>query len=96
MYRAGIEFILGVTKRGESLYVAPCIPPGWSGFRVRYRHGATDYEISVENPRGVACGVARIDLDGVRLERPEQGVVLRDDEQTHRVKVVLGVIAEGR
>src|SRR2546427_4832735 len=60
MYRAGLESMLGLTKRGGLLYVDPCIPPHWPGFRIRYRHGITDYEISVENPRGVARGVARI------------------------------------
>ncbi len=90
MYRAGLESMLGLTKRGDVLHVAPCIPPHWSGFRVRYRYGATDYEISVENPHSVAHGVARIDLDGAKLEYPEQGVALRDDRQAHRVNVVLG------
>jgi cyclic beta-1,2-glucan synthetase len=90
LYRAGLESILGLTKRGDVLHVAPCVPPRWSGFRVRYRHGATTYEISVENPHGVTRGVAGIDLDGVRLDSPGQGVALRDDGQPHRVKVVLG------
>jgi cyclic beta-1,2-glucan synthetase len=90
LYRAGLESMLGVTKRGDVLHVAPCIPPRWSGFRVRYRHGATEYEISVENPHSVAHGVARIDLDGARLEYPDQGIALRDDGRAHRVNVVLG------
>jgi len=90
LYRAGLESMLGVTKRGNVLHVAPCIPPRWSGYRVRYRHGITEYEISVENPRGVARGVTRIDLDGVRLGCPEQGIALRDDGKLHRANVVLG------
>jgi len=90
LYRAGLENILGLSRRGGVLHVAPCIPPRWSGFRVRYRHGATTYEISVDNPHGVTRGVARLDLDGVRLDSPEQGIALRDDGQPHRVKVVLG------
>jgi len=87
---ATLESMLGLTKRGGLLYVDPCIPPHWPGFRIRYRHGITDYEISVENPRDVARGVARIDLDGVPLKCPEQGIALRDDAQVHRVKVALG------
>ena len=92
MYRAGIESMLGMTKRGDVLHVDPCIPPHWPGFRIRYRHGAADYEISVENPRGVARGVARIELDGVALEFPAQGFALRDDGRAHRVRVVLGYL----
>jgi cyclic beta-1,2-glucan synthetase len=90
MYRAGLESLLGVTRRGDTLHVAPCIPPRWPGFRVRYRHGSAEYEISVENPGAVTRGVAFVEVDGVRLAQPEQGVTLRDDAQTHQVKVVLG------
>jgi cyclic beta-1,2-glucan synthetase len=90
MYRAGLEYMLGLTRCGDLLYVAPCIPPAWPGFRVRWRHGAAHYEISVENPRGLGRGVAHVDIDDVRLECPEQGIVLHDDAQVHRIKVVLG------
>jgi cyclic beta-1,2-glucan synthetase len=90
MYRAGIERLLGLSRRGDTLLIAPCIPPRWPGFRVRYRFGSAGYEISVENPRSVARGVALLEIDGVVVEDPAQGVVLRDDAQPHRIKVVLG------
>jgi cyclic beta-1,2-glucan glucanotransferase len=90
MYRTALESMLGLRKRGEVLHIDPCIPPGWPAFRICYRHGATTYEILVENPRGVARGVAQIELDGVRMDCPPQGFALTDDAQTHRVKVALG------
>jgi cyclic beta-1,2-glucan synthetase len=90
MYRAGLESILGLRKRGDLLHLDPCIPPGWQAFRIRYRHGVTTYEIRVENPRGVARGVAWIDLDGVQIDPPQQGIALIDDARAHCVKVVLG------
>jgi cyclic beta-1,2-glucan synthetase len=96
MYRAGLEGMLGLTRRGDVLYVAPCIPPGWSGFSVRYRYRATDYEINVENPRGVARGVVRVELDGEHLAFPEQGIALHDDGLEHRVTVVMGSDSEPR
>ena len=90
MYRAGIESMLGLTKRSDVLYIAPCIPPNWPGFRTRYQHGTSSYDISVENPGRVARGVARIELDGLPLEAPEQGIALLDDAQAHHVRVVMG------
>jgi len=90
LYRAGLERLLGVTRRGDLLHIAPCIPPRWPGFTVRYRYRSADYEISVENPRGVTRGIALLELDGVRLEHPEHGFALRDDARTHHVEVVLG------
>jgi cyclic beta-1,2-glucan synthetase len=90
MYRAGLEYVLGLTKHGEVLHIDPCIPPRWPGFAIRYRHGSASYQIRVENPHGVARGIARMDLDGVRLECPAQGIALRGDAQAHSVTVVLG------
>jgi cyclic beta-1,2-glucan synthetase len=79
-----------VTRRGDTLYVAPCIPPRWPGFRVRYRQGSAHYEIRVENPRGVTRGVALIEVDGVRLEQAAHGFPLLDDARTHQVHIVMG------
>jgi cyclic beta-1,2-glucan synthetase len=90
MYRAGFESLLGVTRDGDTLHVDPCIPPGWPGFRVLYRHRRANYEIVVANPRGVARGVVQIEVDGLPLAHPTQGFALHDDARTHRVKVVLG------
>jgi cyclic beta-1,2-glucan synthetase len=96
MYRAGLESILGLKKRGALLYVDPCIPPSWPGFRICYRHGETNYEIRVENPRNVARGVVQIELDGVRIDPPERGIALLDDARAHCVKVVLGCPLKSR
>ena len=32
LYRAGLESILGLTRRGDTLHLDPCIPPRWPGF----------------------------------------------------------------
>jgi cyclic beta-1,2-glucan synthetase len=90
MYRAGLESILGFRLRGKTLLIDPCIPKKWPRFDIVYRHGATRYEIAVENPRGVSRGVSTVELDGKPLPgRPAQ-IVLADDSITHRVRIVLG------
>jgi cyclic beta-1,2-glucan synthetase len=94
LYRAGLEWILGFRKRGSSLHIDPCIPPRWKGFEITYRHGASVYRISVENPAGVSRGVCRVSLDGSLLSG-EGLVPLSDDGSEHRVQVVLGQ-AEGQ
>lgn len=86
---AGLESILGLQKRGSALCIDPCIPRGWKGFEITYRHGDTLYRISVENPKGVCRGVSRVSLDGTLL--PGEALVpLSDDGREHRVQVVLG------
>jgi len=89
LHRAGLEWILGIRKRGATLRIDPCIPRQWKNFEIAYRHGRTLYRISVENPEGVCRGVSRVILDGTPL--PGDGLVpLSDDGREHQVQVVLG------
>jgi cyclic beta-1,2-glucan synthetase len=89
LYRAGLEWILGFHKEGSALRIDPCIPRDWKRFEITYRHGASIYRISVENPQGVCSGVSRISLDGAMLSK-DALVTLIDDASEHRVEVVLG------
>jgi cyclic beta-1,2-glucan synthetase len=89
LHRAGLESILGLRKRGATLHIDPCIPRGWKGFAIAYRHGLTLYRIAVENPHGVCRGVSQVTLDGVSLAGAAV-VPLSDDGREHEVRVVLG------
>jgi cyclic beta-1,2-glucan synthetase len=89
LYRAGLEWILGFRKQGSALRMDPCIPRGWTGFEITYRHGGTLYRITVENPKGVCRGVSRVDLDGTPLSG-EALIPLSDDGREHQVQIVLG------
>ncbi|HVE38657.1 MAG TPA: glucoamylase family protein [Planctomycetota bacterium] len=88
MYRAGLESILGLRRRGATLAINPCIPASWPEYRVLWRFGRTRYEITVENPERRSRGVLRTELDGRPVDTA--GVPLVDDGQVHRVRVVLG------
>ncbi|MEK7316253.1 MAG: carbohydrate-binding protein, partial [Candidatus Eisenbacteria bacterium] len=89
MYRAGLESILGIERRGEFLSVKPCIPAAWPGFSAVLRFGSARYEIEVENPERRCCGVARVELDGVAVD--PMAIPLLDDGSTHSVRAVIGV-----
>jgi len=88
LYRVAIEAILGFQLRGATLRLDPCIPPGWSGFELRYRYGSTTYEIQVNNSAGTGRGVRSVELDGQLL--PNDTISLSDDASTHNVRVHLG------
>jgi hypothetical protein len=88
MYRVGIENILGLKRRGNALIVEPCIPSNWKQYQMHYRFGSTRYEITVENPEGRGGAVLRVEVDGKVLKDRE--IRLRDDGNTHLVRVVLG------
>jgi cyclic beta-1,2-glucan synthetase len=88
LYRAGLESILGLRRRGEVFSVDPCIPSSWPAYTIAWRFGRSRYEIVVSNPARLSRGVAQAELDGAAVD-PE-AIPLRDDGGTHHVRVVLG------
>jgi cyclic beta-1,2-glucan synthetase len=89
LYRAGIEWILGFRVRGMSFSIDPCIPRDWPSYSIVFRYHSAVYNIKIENPSGVARGVALTELDG-RLLAGSASIPLTDDGRVHNVKVVLG------
>ena len=87
-YRTALERLLGFRKEGAFLLLDPCIPRGWPGFEIVYRHGASSYTIAVENPLGVCRGTLSLKLDGTILAGNR--IPLADDGKAHAVQLVLG------
>jgi cellobiose phosphorylase len=92
MYRIGVESMLGITRHGAELEIAPCIPSAWPRYEVTYRFGPSRYRIVVENPEGRCGGVGRLEVDGVALGSTT--IPMIDDGRLHQVRVVLGGAAE--
>ena len=88
MYRAGLESLLGLRRRGAAFSVDPCIPSLWPGYEIVWRVHTTRYEISVCNPERRCRGVARAELDGVIVDAAAIPIV--EDGGIHHVRVVLG------
>jgi len=88
MYRIGIEHILGLKKRGNTLVIDPCIPSGWTSYTIRYKYGNTEYEIRVSNPNRVNTGVKQVIVDGVH--GGNNTIVLKDDGNKHIVDIIMG------
>ncbi len=87
MYRVGLEAILGFVKRGDSLFIDPCVPSAWPEFTIGYRYGESVYTILVQRTAGLERGAAGVVLDGVALDGP--GIPLVDDGAPHAVRVSL-------
>jgi cyclic beta-1,2-glucan synthetase len=88
MYRAGIESILGLKRRGACFEMDPCIPSSWPEYAIVWRFYGTRYEIDVSNPERRCRGVAQAELDGAAVD--PGSIPLVDDGATHRVRLVLG------
>ena len=85
-YFSATRFILGIRPEFNSLTVDPCIPSQWEGFSaVRVFRGAT-YRITVENPKHVMKGVAKIIADGKECDT----IPVFEAGSEHTVRVVMG------
>ena len=93
LWRVGVEGILGFRLLGGRLALDPCIPKGWPGFELTYRHGPATYRVVVENPEGVERGVVSVTLDGQAVEG---GEIPLADTGTHEVRVTLGPVQSPR
>jgi cellobiose phosphorylase len=88
MYRAAIEGLLGLSRRGDAFAVDPSIPARWPGFSIEWRFGETLYRIHAANPEHRSRGVQSATLDGEPVD--PAAIPLLDDGLTHEVEVVLG------
>jgi cyclic beta-1,2-glucan synthetase len=88
MYRAGLESILGLRRRGDTFVIDPCISSSWPEYRIVWRFLDSRYEITVSNPARRCRGVAEATLDGAPVNAA--AIPLLNDGRTHVVQIVLG------
>ena len=69
-YKTGIENILGLQKKGDTLVIRPSIPTEWEGFAITYHYGNTPYHINYRRKADTASTPATIQLvdDGMPHE----------------------------
>ena len=95
MYQAGLEWILGIRRRADRLYISPCMPEDWPGFSVSYRFGQASYHIVVKKAPHGTGRITALQIDGRDVElagREKQDdfyIELKDDGQSHEVLLVL-------
>jgi cyclic beta-1,2-glucan synthetase len=88
MFRLGLEHILGIRRRGDRLEIDPCIPASWPEFSVHWKHGNSEYRITVRNPDRRNRGVAAVLADGKPVD--QSAIPLVNDGAVHRIDVQLG------
>jgi cellobiose phosphorylase len=77
LFKAGLEWILGVRATRPGLVVDPCIPPSWKRFTVKRIFRGAVYHVSVENSAGVSTGVKSATVDGTPLAKDgSRGILL--------------------
>jgi cyclic beta-1,2-glucan synthetase len=91
MYRAGLESMLGLRRRGSVFSIAPCIPSSWPGYEIVWQYQGTRYEITVSNPQRRCSGVASAELDAMPVDA--DAIPLVADDGVHRVRIMIGAPA---
>ncbi len=79
------ESLLGLQRRGNRLCMRPLLPLDWTSFDMKYRFGASRYDITCR--RAEAAAAASVILDGVEAEG--DAITLVDDARVHTVVVNL-------
>jgi cellobiose phosphorylase len=94
LFKAGLEWILGVRSAADGLLIDPCIPSKWNGFKVKRIFRGAVYAIEVKNPNHVQCGVKELWVDGKQhgmTRAPREKIVpLFKKGTAHSVVVILG------
>ncbi|MGM0482078.1 MAG: GH36-type glycosyl hydrolase domain-containing protein [Pseudomonadota bacterium] len=89
MYRAGLEGILGLTRRGNKLVISPCVARQWCSYEITLNTEGNDYLISVTNPQKRCRGISHAELDGQAIEHTDDAVEVPLDGQSHVLKIVI-------
>jgi cellobiose phosphorylase len=85
MYRFLTETLLGVHLEGNRLRVSPRFPPGWTNYKIHYRHRQTLYHITISRLAPDRTGANELSLDGQALT--EETIPLTDDHLEHFVEL---------
>ena len=64
LYRAAVEGILGISRRGDRIVVSPAIPKHWEGYAATLRMGGAIYRLRVVRER--TAKAVKLEVDGVK------------------------------
>lgn len=78
-YQVGLEWILGVRRRGSYLQLRPAIPKHWPGYALKYRIGRAIYRITVQRAHNQA---STLTVDGLEVWRSVGDGVPTEKSQT--------------
>ncbi|KKC35810.1 glycosyl transferase [Devosia epidermidihirudinis] len=91
MHRAGLEAILGITREGNNLIIAPCLPSTWPGFEATVNLSGTQYDFRVINTAADAgTQIERVIVDGTERHPMPSPLRFPLDGGSHRVEIHYG------
>ncbi len=86
MYQLIMESFLGITQKGNTLFIDPCLPDSWHSININYQYLQSSYNITIENDRKNSLTEIYIDDHAEH----QSFIPLQNDGNRHVVKVYLG------
>ena len=87
LYKAGIEYILGLKIQNEVLSIKPSICTSWKEYSIRYEYKTSTYHIKVKNPNGKSTGVEHFIVNGEEIK--EKQIKLIDNGKINEIEVIM-------
>lgn len=87
LYKAGIEYILGLKIREGILSIEPCIPKEWKEYSIQYHYENSIYNIKVKNPEGKNTGVSKFIFNGEEIK--EKQIKLLKNNTVNEIEVIM-------
>ena len=86
LYRCIVESLLGISREGDILTIAPCLPADWQAFTVHYRFRASLYHLRIT--ASATCQSVKF-VHLISRQQEEGSLKLIDDGLTRDVEVVV-------
>ena len=87
LYKAGIEYLLGLKIKKGFLSIEPCIPKEWKEYEIKYKYKETIYNIKVKNPNQKMNTVDKFIVNGTEIN--EKQLKLENDGKIYEIEVIM-------
>ena len=87
MYKAGIEYILGLKIKGNILTINPCIPKEWKEYEIKYKYKSSIYNIKIKNPNGKNTNIETLKINGQKQE--DKQIYLIDNGKIYDIEGIM-------
>ena len=87
LYKAGIEYILGLKIEYNILKIEPSIPSSWEEYSIRYEWENSIYNIKIKNPNHKNTGVEKFILNGEEI--PQKQINLMNNGSINEVEIIM-------
>jgi cyclic beta-1,2-glucan synthetase len=94
MYRAGIEGIIGLTRKGDTLCLDPCLPRSWPELSLRIALGEARYDVTILNPAETGRGIRSAQLNGAEVNLSQGLLTFPLQDGMHQLSITLGASAD--